>query len=66
MELGGNAEIRLTYVRGFATVDEQIGQPIVRDDAVHRGGLSLQLVHDSLVDTFFPRHGAFAGIRGRV
>ena len=66
MELGGNAEIRLTYVRGFATVDEQIGQPIVRDDTVHRGGLSLQLVHDSLDDTFFPRHGAFAGIRGRV
>nr|WP_322002208.1 patatin-like phospholipase family protein [Marinobacter alexandrii] len=66
MELGGNAEIRLTYVRGYATVDEQIGLPIVRDDTVHRGGVSLQLVHDSLDDTFFPRHGAFAGIRGRL
>jgi len=66
MELGGNAEVRLTYVRGYATVDEQIGEPIVRDDTVHRGGISLQLVHDSLDDTFFPRDGTFAGLRGRL
>lgn len=65
MELGGNAEVRLEYVRGYATIDEQVGQPLVREDSVHQGGLHLQLVHDSLDDAFFPRHGAFAGLRGR-
>lgn len=66
MELGGNAEARLTYTRGYATVDEQIGTATAPEGAVHRGGLSLQLVHDSLNDAFFPREGAFAGVRGRV
>lgn len=66
MELGGNAEIRLTYARGYATVDEQIGQPVAPEGSIHQGGLSLQLVHDSLDDTFFPRQGAFAGLRGRM
>lgn len=66
MELGGNAETRLTYARGYATVDEQIGTAPSPDGAVHQGNVSLQLVHDSLDDPFFPRDGAFAGIRGRV
>ncbi len=65
MEIGGNAEIRLTYARGYATVDEQVGQPVAPEDSVHQGGLALQLVHDSLDDTFFPRQGGFAGLRGR-
>jgi len=65
MEIGGNAEIRLTYARGYATVDEQIGQPVAPEGAVHQGGIALQLVHDSLDDTFFPRSGGFAGLRGR-
>ncbi|MBW7472253.1 patatin-like phospholipase family protein [Marinobacter sp. F4218] len=65
-ELGGNAEARLKYTRGYASVDELVGQPVVREDNVHRGGISLQLVHDSLDDSFYPRHGAFAGVRGRM
>ena len=65
MEIGGNAEIRLIYARGYATVDEQIGQPVAPEGSVHQGGMALQLVHDSLDDTFFPRAGGFAGLRGR-
>ncbi|WP_416240391.1 patatin-like phospholipase family protein [Marinobacter sp. F3R08] len=65
MEIGGNAEIRLIYARGYATVDEQIGQPLAPEEAVHQGGIAVQLVHDSLDDTFFPGEGAFAGVRGR-
>lgn len=66
MELDGNAEVRLIYTRGYARIDEQIGQPVAPQGAVHQGGLALQLVHDSLDDAFFPREGAFAGLRGRV
>lgn len=66
MELGGNAEVRFEYARGYATVDQQLGTSAVPEDAVHQGNVSLQLVHDSLNDAFFPRNGAFAGIRGRV
>ncbi|WP_309044993.1 patatin-like phospholipase family protein [Marinobacter sediminicola] len=66
MELGGNAEIRFEYARGYATVDQQLGTTTAPEDAVHQGNLSLQLVHDSLDDAFFPQNGAFAGIRGRV
>ncbi|MBL1273168.1 MAG: patatin-like phospholipase family protein [Oceanospirillales bacterium] len=66
MELGGNAEVSFTYARGYATVDNQIGAAVAPEDAVHQGYVSLQLVHDSLDDAFFPQEGAFAGIRGRV
>lgn len=65
MEIGGNAEVRLIYARGYATVDEQIGQPVAPEGSVHQGGLAVQLVHDSLDDTFYPRDGGFAGLRGR-
>lgn len=66
MELGGNAEARFTYARGYATVDKQVGIEVAFEDAVHQGNVSLQLVHDSLDEAFFPREGAFAGIRGRL
>lgn len=66
MELGGNAEVRLSYARGIASVEDQLGMAVVREDDVHQGYLSLQLVHDSLDDAFFPESGAFAGIRGRA
>lgn len=67
MELGGNAEIRFTYARGYATVDKQIGTTTVGPEgAVHSGNVSLQLVHDSLDNAFFPQDGAFAGVRGLV
>lgn len=66
MELGGNGDVRLGYSRGYATVDEQIGASVAPSGSIHRGGLSLQLVHDSLNDIFYPQSGGFAGIRGRL
>jgi len=66
MELGRNSQASFTYARGYATVDKQVGAPVAPEDAVHQGNVSLQLLHDSLDDAFFPREGAFAGIRGRV
>lgn len=64
-ELGVNGEVRLEYVRGYATVDEQIGEPMAPSGSIQSGSLRLQLVHDSLDDTFLPESGGFAGIRGR-
>lgn len=66
VELGGNAEARLGWVRGIATVEDDIGAAVAPTDDVHQGYLSLQLVHDSLSDAFYPKSGAFAGLRGRV
>lgn len=66
MEMGGIAEVRFKYTRGYATVDEQIGQPVAPDDSIHQGGIVLQLVHDSLDDAFYPRSGSFVGLRGRL
>ncbi|MFN2360408.1 MAG: patatin-like phospholipase family protein [Marinobacter sp.] len=65
-ELGVNGEIRLEYMRGYATVDEQVGQPVAPSGSIQSGSLNLRLVHDSLDDTFLPESGGFAGIRGRV
>lgn len=65
-ELGVNGEIRLEYKRGYATVDEQVGQPVAPSGSIQSGSLDLQLVHDSLDDTFLPESGGFAGIRARV
>ncbi|WP_336367418.1 patatin-like phospholipase family protein [Marinobacter sp. C2H3] len=65
MELGGNAEVRLTYVRGYATVDKQIGGEPVPDNSVNSGSLQLRLVHDSLDDASYPTSGGFAGLRAR-
>lgn len=64
-ELGMNGEARLEYVRGFATVDEQVGAPVAPSGSIQSGSVDLQLVHDSLDDTFLPESGGFAGIRGR-
>jgi NTE family protein len=64
-ELGVNGEVRLEYVRGYATVDEQVGEPVAHSGSIQSGSLRLQLVHDSLDDTFLPESGGFAGIRGR-
>lgn len=66
MELGGNGDVRLGYTRGYATVDEQLGTPVAPSGSIHQGSLSLQLVHDSLNDIFYPQSGGFAGIRGRM
>lgn len=65
MELGGDAEARLIYTRGYATVDEEVGEPVAPGDAIHQGNVTLRLVHDSLNDSFFPTAGAFAGVKGR-
>lgn len=66
MELGGNGDVRLGYTRGYATVDEQVGTPVAPSGSIHQGSFSLQLVHDSLNDIFYPQSGGFAGIRGRM
>ena len=65
MELGGNGEIRLGYVRGYARVDDEVGESIAPAGSLHQGYASVQLVHDSLSDVFYPKSGAFAGIRAR-
>lgn len=65
MELGGDAELRMIYTRGYSTVDEEVGEPVAPDDAIHRGNVTLRLVHDSLNDSFFPTGGAFAGVKAR-
>lgn len=64
-ELGANGEVRLAYTRGYATVDEQVGEPVAPSGSIQSGNINLQLVHDSLDDTFLPESGGFAGIRGR-
>lgn len=65
-ELGVNSQVSLTYRRGYAAVDEQIGTRIVPYDYIQKGSLSLAFEHDSLDDAFLPQSGAFAGIRGRL
>ncbi|WP_228289224.1 patatin-like phospholipase family protein [Marinobacter salinisoli] len=66
MEVGSDNEVRLQYFRGKATVDELVGQAVIDDDDIQQGGISLQWVHDSLDDAFYPSHGTFAGLRGRI
>ena len=66
MELGVNNEIRLTYRRGYATVDEQVGTRIVPYENIQKGSMNLAFEHDSLDDAFLPETGAFAGLRGRL
>lgn len=65
-EPGINKQVRLTYRRGYATVEEQLGAQIVPQEYIDRGNLSLVFEHDSLDDAFLPEAGVFAGIRGRL
>lgn len=64
-ELGADGEVRLSLVRGYATVDEQLGEPVNVDDKIQQGNWNLRLVHDSLDDPFLPSRGSFAGLKGR-
>lgn len=64
-ELGANAEIRGSLVRGFARVDDRIGDSAATGDPIQQGSWNLRMVYDSLDDPFLPESGAFAGIRGR-
>ena len=66
MELGVNNEIRLTYRRGYASVDEQVGAQVVPYRSIEKGNINLTLEHDSLSDAFLPETGWFAGLRGRL
>lgn len=66
MELGANNQVRLTYRRGYATVDEQVGTQLVSYDYIEKGNMNLAFEHDSLDDAFLPESGAFAGLRGRL
>lgn len=65
-ESGINKQVRLTYRRGYATIEEQLGTQIVPAEYLDRGSLSLVFEHDSLDDAFLPESGVFAGIRGRL
>ncbi len=64
-ELGYNNELSLTYRRGYASIDEQVGAKLVPDEDIQKGSLSVSLVRDSLDDPFLPKSGGFAGLRGR-
>jgi NTE family protein len=66
MELGSDNQVRLTYRRGYATVDEQLGAQVVPYRYIQKGSINLAFEHDSLDDAFLPESGAFAGIRGRL
>lgn len=66
MELGANNQLRLTYRRGYATLEEQVGAQIVPYDHIQKGNINLAFEHDSLDDAFLPESGSFAGIRGRL
>ncbi|MBJ6135974.1 patatin-like phospholipase family protein [Marinobacter litoralis] len=65
MELGGDGEIRIGYVRGSAKVDDEVGQKVAPSGRINQGYVNVQLVHDSLSDAFYPKSGGFAGIRAR-
>ncbi len=65
MELGGNGEVRFGYVRGVVRVDDEVGVQVAPKGSINQGYVTAQLVHDSLSDAFYPKSGAFAGIRGR-
>ncbi|MBZ2170324.1 patatin-like phospholipase family protein [Marinobacter sp. F4216] len=66
MEFGSEHEVRLKYFRGDASIENVVGQVAIEDDDIQQGGISLQWVHDSLDDSFYPYSGAFAGLRGRM
>ena len=65
IELGANAEFRGSLERGYATVDDRIGDSPAGSDRIQQGSWNLRLVYDSLDDPFLPESGSFAGIRGR-
>lgn len=64
-ELGANAELRATVERGYARVDDRIGDSPVSGDRIQQGSWNLRMVYDSLDDPFLPESGSFAGVRGR-
>ncbi|WP_150912225.1 patatin-like phospholipase family protein [Marinobacter halotolerans] len=66
MEVGSDNQVRLTYRRGYATVDEQLGAQVVPYRYIQKGSINLAFEHDSLDDAFLPESGAFAGVRGRL
>lgn len=65
-DLGVANEIRLGYERGYARIDEALGVSVIDRDTIQRGGVNIELVHDSLDSPFLPRNGYFAGIRGKA
>ncbi len=62
-DMGVNNEVRLGYRRGYARIDQALGASLIDRDAIERGGMNLELVHDSLDSPFLPRNGHFAGLR---
>lgn len=64
-ELGGNADVRVTLQRGYARVDDRIGDSDATGDRIQQGSWNLKYIYDSLDDAFLPESGNFAGLKGR-
>lgn len=64
-ELGSNAEVRGALKRGYASVDDRVGDSGASSDRIQQGSWNLRYIFDSLDDPFLPENGAFAGLRGR-
>lgn len=64
-ELGSNGEVRAGVERGYARVDDQVGESLTSGGRIQQGNLFVRLVHDSLNDPFMPSRGSFAGLRAR-
>lgn len=64
-ELGPDNEIRIGLERGYARVDDRVGDSPASEDRIQQGNFTVRLVHDSLNETFMPDEGSFAGFRAR-
>lgn len=64
-EWGSDREIRIGLERGYARVEDRVGDSPASEDRIQLGNFSIRLVHDSLNQTFMPDEGSFAGLRAR-
>ncbi|MCH8499277.1 MAG: patatin-like phospholipase family protein, partial [Marinobacter sp.] len=62
-ELGAAREVRVGIRRGYATINEKIGEVDTPSDRIHQGAWTARLVHDSLNDPFLPVSGSYLGVR---
>lgn len=65
LELGNTAEVRAGIQRGYARINNVVGQANLAGDRIDQGGWSLDLTLDSLNDPFMPTSGSYFGLSGR-
>ncbi|WP_228151212.1 patatin-like phospholipase family protein [Tamilnaduibacter salinus] len=65
LELANTAEARAGLQRGYARVDNVVGQANLTDERIDQGSWSLELTVDSLDDPFMPASGHYLGVKGR-